>query len=232
MTINTAIIQAYLEATRKKVSVVTEIPTKKYNALLGLAFDLTKTWESEPGTDWMSRYERLDLGNITATGTFELDDTIRVLSPQEGDPIYVLVGTAYYFYKLVPPTKLFVTPSGSEDVLWGRNANICARQGNLLKFSRPFTTKDTQFGGKLNVPCFTYCDDVTSGTQDVQVDDPLWLIYMMAAEFIRNDRVKQGQYGNLVAKAQDRMNAMKSANVAQMEQMESLMDMTTLGESW
>ena len=42
------------------------------------------------------------------------------------------------------------------------------------------------------------------------VDDVNWLIYMLAAEIARSDIVQAGQYGNLVALAQNSMTSMKN----------------------
>lgn len=231
MIINTAIEKAYLTATRKKLA-YPAIPTRKYDALLGYADDFSKVWEAEAGTDWISRYELVSLGTITATDVFDLDDSIRKLSMQQGDPAYVTVGSQRYYYDIVRPDRLFVTDFDDEmPSLVGPN-DVVARIGRTLKFRRAFTSDDQPFGGTLTVPAYTYVDDVTSGSQDVQVDDPMWLVYMMAAEYVRNDTVKQGQYGNVIDKANDRMAAMKADNTSQIEEVMNATDMRFSGETW
>jgi len=234
MTVDNAIIRAYRKATRKSVSAVASIATAKYNALLGYADDWSKAWEAEAGTDWISRYEVVDHGAITATDTFDLDDSVRKLSLQQGDPVYIaaLTGTQRYYYDLVRPDRLFVTDFDDEmPTLVGPN-DVVARQGRTLRFRTAFTSASPQFGGTLFVPAYTYVDDITTGSQDIQVDDPMWLVCMMAAEYVRNDTVKQGQYGNLIDQANDRMAAMKADNGSQIEEVMNMTDNRFAGDTW
>lgn len=57
---------------------------------------------------------------------------------------------------------------------------------------------------------FTYYKNTAklSPSSVVEVDNPNWLIYMLAAEIARTDTIQSGQYGNLVAMAQNVMGGM------------------------
>lgn len=50
--------------------------------------------------------------------------------------------------------------------------------------------------------------ELTTASDEVEVDDPNWLVYMLAAEIARPDIIQGGQYGNLVALAQNSMTSM------------------------
>ena len=51
-------------------------------------------------------------------------------------------------------------------------------------------------------------EELENPDDDILVDNPEWLVTMTAAEYIRNDIVKQNQYGNLVAEANNLMTSM------------------------
>src|SRR3954451_18232878 len=166
MTIDEAIIKAMTKATRKKQT--TDDLGPKHDALLEAADTLQKTWETE--RDWSSRRELVSLGTVTATDTFELDDSIRDLSLQEGDYVTITNGTQTYYYDMVPAERVRFYNGGmtvDDDRLAG--PQVVSRIGRNIVFSRAFTTTDPQLGGTLKVPAFTYVDDITDdGSQDVQ----------------------------------------------------------------
>ena len=72
-------------------------------------------------------------------------------------------------------------------------------------------------GAKIFVPAIVRLPKMEQPDDKVLVDDPNWLIFMMAAEFVRNSRTKQNQYGNLVAMAQSSMEGMKYRNSYRMD---------------
>ena len=67
-------------------------------------------------------------------------------------------------------------------------------------------------GAKIIAPVIRRTKKLVEPEDKVEVDDPYWLIYMMAAEFVRNSRTKSNQYGNLVTLAQSSMAGMQSRN--------------------
>lgn len=210
-----AIQKAFLHSNRK--STAPAVGTSKYEALLDIADSMQKLWASEPSVEWDSLYSLETIGTVSATDTFDLPDEVNFISKSEDDPIRV--GTTAY--KLVKPNQLYKY----------QDANVCAQIGRTLKFSKAFTSDSAHIGESIQVPALLYTEDITSGNDEIQVDDPMWLAYMMAAEFSRNDVVKQGQYDNLLALADQCMQRMISANSG------SLNEITTggwsaAGESW
>lgn len=209
MTLTDFIAKAYLIATGEVTTLSST--DDDYKKLLSIANTNQHDWATEPGVDWSSLYDpSVEIGTVSATDTFDLDDSIRVISQKEGDFVRIVDSsdsTKYYDYQTVEPNQLKRFDTG----------NYCARIGSTLKFNRAFTSDDPEFGGTITVPAYTTPDDLVNATDDVAVDDPNWLVYMTAAEYVRSDIVLRDQYPNLVAKASAAMDAMKEANGAQIE---------------
>jgi hypothetical protein len=53
---------------------------------------------------------------------------------------------------------------------------------------------------------------------EIPVDDPNWLVTIVAAEFTRNDKTRSNQYPNLVAEANVLMRKMKENNGGRVEE--------------
>ena len=191
-----AIKKAFLHAQRKDVA--PQVGTSKYNALLAMADSMTRIWASEPNVEWNSLYERQDIGTLPTSGVIDLDETIDYISQSEEDP--VLVGSTPY--KVVSARQLYRR----------RGGNVCAKVGNTLVFPVFSDESLSKIGSSVSIPAILAPDEITSGSDELQVDDPMWLAVMMAAEFVRNDGVKQGQYENLLAYADNIMQKMKEAN--------------------
>lgn len=67
-------------------------------------------------------------------------------------------------------------------------------------------------GATIIVPIVRHAKKLAKADDIVEVDDPYWLVYMIAAEFVRNSRTKSNQYGNLITLAQSSMEGMKNRN--------------------
>ncbi len=182
--------------------------------ILGLMNFYTQRWAQETGVDWISLYTpTLLVSTVTATDTFSLDlSTIRKISQQEGDSVRIIwsgdTGTLqnpvkFSDYQLVPGDRMKEFNVG----------NFCARQGSNLIFAKPFLTTDKEYGGKLYVPAYLYPDTLVNSTDDIQVDDPNWLVLICAAEAARTDITRVAQYPNLLAEANDNMQRMKDDNL-------------------
>ena len=134
-----------------------------------------------------------------------MDDDITEISTAKGDNIYVLTkDDKKVQFQLVNYNDLKNYPSG----------NYCAKLGQNLVFNNRFAEDDPCYGGKLFAPVYTTLEELESADDDVLVDNPEWLVTMTAAEYIRNDIVKQNQYGNLIAEANNLMTAMIRNNRA------------------
>lgn len=213
-TVAWAIQKAFLHSNRKATPPAAG--TSKYEALLDIADSMQKLWASEPGIEWDSLYSLETIGTVSATDTFTLPATINYISKSEDDPIRVGATP----YKLVKPNQLYKY----------QGADVCAQIGRTLKFAKAFASDSAHIGEDIHVPAILYTADLTLGTSNIQVDDPMWLAYMMAAEFVRNDVVKQGQYDNLLSLADQCMQRMISANSGSLNEVG--MNFQAAGESW
>lgn len=231
MTIDEAIIAAVNKATRK-VKTTADLGAK-YDSLLNSADRLQKQWANQSGVDWFSLYDpSVSSGTITATDTFALDDSIRKISSQEGDYVAIQNGTSYWYYNVVPANRFrsFVT-GGADPWAWGTQ-NTVARIGGNLVFATPFVSGNPQIGGTLKIPAFLNVADIADGDDDVQVDDPNWLVDMLAAEWARNDKTRQYMEPNFVADAQEKMAQMVRNNGSQLEEVINLTDLYGTGETF
>lgn len=205
MTVDAAIQKAFLHAQRKAVPPAAGTP--KYLALLGIADSMQKLWASEPGITWGSLYSTVTLATLaSAIDTFPLSATIDNLSTREGDTVRIVNGTVTKSFPIIDGNQLYAY----------RYQDAVARQGANLKFTKALST--TLTGGSILVPCTVFVADITDGSQTVAVDDPMYLVYMMAAEFVRNDAVRTGQYNNILALADQVMQKMKQANGGELEE--------------
>jgi hypothetical protein len=217
MNLDTAINRAYLLSNGKATA---PSPTR-YEKFKALANMLQDDWLSEPDVQWSSRYERVELGTISGD-RIDMDDSIYELSQREGD--YVTVQTPgsnqLTYWNIVTP----------EAFRQYRYDNSVAWIGDELVFSRPFNLGDSQYQGTVTVPGIMKLDPLTKGTDEIQVDDPQWLVYMMAGEQVRNTVTKLNQFSTLVQKANNIMEKMKQRNDAQINYVQ--MAPSVMGESW
>lgn len=213
MTGDQVIQKAFLHAQRKATP--PNQGTPKYLALLGIVDSMQKLWADEANIDWDSLFvSRALSAPASATDTIALDADINYITKTEESS--VLIGTTPF--KLVSPRQLY-------DL---RDSNVCAQIGSNLKFSK--TIDSTLVGSTITVPAILKVSDITAGTDVVEVDDPMWLVYASAAEFNRNDLVKVAQYDNLLALADQVMQKMKNRNGGSIEQVD--LTWQPEGESW
>lgn len=205
MTFLEAMQQAYLLATGK--STLPAEGSSKYNRLYNLVIKFYRDWQTEPGVDWNSLYQLLDSGTITATDTFDIDDTIIKLSQRPNDSVRVITTSNTYTFPTVNASRLYQN----------RYDNAVAKIGNTLVFSRAFTSSSNEFGGTLYVPCYVRLDDLSNLSDEVLIDNPAWLPVVVAAQYVLSDAQLQYQYPDLLSQAQDLMDGMKLANEPQDE---------------
>lgn len=200
MTVDQAITKAYSEAKGKATPPASG--TAKYNQLVVLADSLQKVWAAEPGVQWDSLYSRVSHGTIGAVSSIALDSTVNYIVKDESNPIYATSGSDRFDFKLVRPNQLYLN----------RYEGAVAQAGRNLIFQDAFDSDSSVYGWTLYVPSILNVGTLDDGADTIQVDDPMWLVFMMAAEFVRNDLVRQNQYPALVAYAQQSMLKMKEAN--------------------
>lgn len=220
MTITDAINDVYLRAVGKTPLPATS--TAKFTRIVGLLDFYQRQWAREKGVDWASLYNpALSIGRVTATDTFDLDtSTIRKLSNRDEDYIRIVWAdkVGYTDYTLVDANKL-------KDYYAGANKEsymgfYAAKMGGELVFNHTFTANDGQFGGEIFVPCYVLTDEITADNPDsdeVQVDDPDWLVTRVAAEYVRNDITRRPRFVELLTEANDIMDRMKDDNDGQID---------------
>lgn len=199
---------AFLRATGKTNTLTSGT---KYDRILALGNLYIDEWSNEPGVDWASLYDpAFSLGTVTATDSFDIDtSSVRKLSDRQGDKVRIIWsdGTGYTDYDIV-----------AADTLSGRSYGVnrqspagfyCAKIGNQLVFNHTFTSDDSQYGGEIFIPCYTYPDHLENADDEVPVDIPNWLVVMVAAEYVRNDITRRARYPELLAEANSIMGRMK-----------------------
>jgi len=179
----------------------------RYIQFLAIANMLQDDWMSEPDMQWQSRYDRLSLGTITSDRV-SLDDSIYEFSKREGDYITIVNPTdanGLAYYSLV----------SADEFRRYKNDLTCAIIGDELVFSHTFVTTDDYYGGEVIVPVTIKLDPLVKPNDEILIDDPNWLVYMVAAERVRNTVTKLGQYPALVQKANAIMTKMRQKNESQ-----------------
>lgn len=219
MTITEAVAAIYLIATGKTSTLTSGT---KYDRIINLMDFFQRRWSRENGIDWNSLYNPLySIGTVTATDSFDLDTSnVRHLSNRQGDTVRInwTDGVGYTEYDLVDANKL-------KDYSFGVSKQsplgwYCAQIGSQLVFNHTFTSSDPQYGGTIYVPAYVYPDAITStnpNTDEVQVDDPDWLVARVAAEYVRNDIVRRQRYPELLSEANEIMQRMKDDNDGQLD---------------
>ena len=204
MTVEELINAVILKATGKANTL--QPGTPKWDKVLGIANAYQKVWQHEPSQHWNSLYDPAHVvGTVSGKNAYELYDEIDAVSTSKGDDIYI-EGTngQKVNYQLVAYDDLKNYPTG----------RFCAVIGRQLVFNSGFSETDPEYGGKIHAPIFRNVENLENKNDEVAVDDPMWLVFMSAAEYIRNDIVKQNQYGNLIAEANNLMTDMIRRNRA------------------
>lgn len=193
---------------------------KKYEKIVAIANLKIDEWARE--ADWRSLYDpKYQVGTISATDTYELDDEVEKVTAGFGDYVIVRKDGRDIHFQTVAPEKLKMYDQG----------DYCAVVGRNIVFNREFTADDPAFGGAILAPVKLRPEKLTSASSTVPVDDPNWLVKVTAAEWTRNDKVRQDQYPNLITEANALMENMKEANdEAQLS--EVTIAMPPLGRSW
>jgi hypothetical protein len=216
MTASELVQATYLRTARKTTTLLTT--SAKYAQILALGNYWQRRWAQERGTDWHSLYNpALSIGKVTATDSFDLDSSIRKLSEREGDVVRILWsdGVGYTDYDIIQRDKL-------KDTYWGQTKNspngfYCTQMGDQLVFNDTFASTDKQFGGDIRVPAYVFTDTLVNPTDEVQVDDPDWLVAMVSADYCRSTITLRDQYPILLAEANDIMTRMREDNVGQVD---------------
>lgn len=187
------------------------VGSDNWNYMFTLANYYITSCQNEYGVDWVSLYDPLfDIGTVTATDTFDLDPSdVRKLSNETEDYVRIVHtdGTSYTDYTIVPANQIKRYQFRN-----GMAQKVCAKVGASLKFARPFQSSDIQFGGTIYVPKYGSFDALVNENSTVPIDNPLWLVCMIAYDVALHDILRKDISGNILAEAAEIMKAMKSDN--------------------
>lgn len=218
MTTAEFVASVYLKSTGE-VSTLTSSDSD-YTKIVQIGNMQIDAFANEQDSDWETLYDPgVTNGTITATDTFDLDNSINKISNQADDFVQVTHtdGTTITNYQTVPARRLKTYTEG----------RYCARVGKTLKFNKVFTALDPEFGGTLTVPAYLYPSHLVKATDVVPVDNPQWLVVITAAQWVQTDVTLSQNYPALVNEANSLMVAMKQANNAQ----EATVDLGQVGIS-
>lgn len=213
-----AIGRAFLHAKGKATP-----PTagSKYNQLLAIADSAQKLWSTEPNVEWNSLYAATALTPLVSTSkTYAIPDTVDYIAKRVTDPITITVGTSITTYKLVTASQLYQY----------RTNRVCAKIGRNLVFPAVFDAASPLIGGTITIPAILKVNDIALGTDIIQVDDPMWIAYAMAAEFDQNDLIKVTNVPHLQDLANLSMQKMLENNGGSVNEL--VMDWQPAGEEW
>lgn len=207
MTTKEFVSAAILEATGEVYS-GTE-GDEDWNKMLGLGNSCIDMFRDEPGVDWDSTYDPgVEIGTVSSTNSFDLDDSIYKLSKQPDDYVEIARTDGQISkYTIVKANQLKRYPYGK----------YCAKVGLTLRFNKTFSTDDPEFGGIITVPCHIAPEHLVSASDDIPVDNPNWLVLRAASKWIQSDITLAQNYPGKLAEANDAMEGMKQANKPQAE---------------
>jgi hypothetical protein len=179
-------------------------------------------WAREPGVDWGSLYSLEDIGTLGASDTYELDtDLILKVSQQSGDPIRVTkTDGSYTDYFTTTPRKLKHFNTGFYAAVTPRS----------IIFNKTFTSADPQYGGSITVPVYLKPEHIVGANDEIPVDDPNWLVLVVAADYVRNDVTRKDLREDLINQANASMQRMKEDNESQDAELDA--PWSPLGMSW
>ena len=167
----------------------------KYERMLNIANMANMQWESEPDVIWGSLCEDREIGVIDDSTSYKLPEDVRTVDFRK-------------FITLTKESNNWTVPFISPQLFKGGCYGVL-QLGWKLDFNG--LTEEMK-GAKIIAPVIRRTKKLVEPEDKVEIDDPYWLVYMIAAEFVRNSRTKSNQYGNLVTLAQSSIEGMKNRN--------------------
>lgn len=182
--------------------------------MIMLANNLKNDWALDSHVHWDSLFaNNLNVGTVVATQqAYALPSTVFYLS----DFVYILRsdGVTLDRFKVVHPEARndannavgMISNDYGDPVVYLTGSFQLADSNLTINFVTPFQqggTNSADVGGVIQAGCYVLPDDMVNATDTVPVNNPVWLVYALAAEMARNDPAKEDQYPNLIAKAND-----------------------------
>nr|DAP29645.1 MAG TPA: hypothetical protein [Caudoviricetes sp.] len=188
MNLKEMVYYAYLEATGKYVELETTNP--KYLKMVQIANLMMNQWENEPAVEWRSRKKFIKIGSVDSEkDLYKLPERVLKIDRTSGRNI---------------------TLKKDDKIVGEIEISDIKVMGNTLDLSGVIT--DQILDADIYVPIIEKLPKVENPEDPILIDNPYWLVFMTAAEFVRNSQTKNAQYGNIVAYAQSLMESMKAVN--------------------
>lgn len=170
--------------------------TEKANIVLEIANRKVGEWARDIKHHWTSCFDTKSLTPVIdlSTFTYDLDDSF--ITPAKYFIVTKTDGTDVRV-KLEKPEKSYC------------KAYISGRNPKTITFNEIDPTFD---GGTIKAPAYYLPADMTAANSEVAVDDPNWLVYVVASELSRNDPAKVDQFPTLLGIANDLYQKMVDAN--------------------
>lgn len=176
--------------------------TDKANTAISIANRKIREWATDPRNKWNSLFEIRALSATvdtdTPTNTYNLATDFYLPSD---------------FAKIVKTDGSYV----EYPIIKAQQRNVLSQclyiHGSNPKKITFAQTIDTALNdGTIYVPGYYIPSSLSASTDVVPVDDPVWLVYIVAAELARNDAAKDDQFPNLQGMANDLYRKMSDAN--------------------
>lgn len=161
-----------------------------------------REWATDPRNKWNSLFENRSVATVdaltTPTLTYDLDDDF--FQPSDFARV-IKTDASIVDYPIV---------KAQQRNQFSQALYVHGSSPKQISFAQ---TIDTALdAGTLYVPGYYLLADIAASTDDILVDDPNWLVYIVASELARNDAAKDDQYVNLVNMANDLYRKMSDAN--------------------
>ena len=201
MHLDKIIQKAYKMATGDDESISRSEPS--YGKYVSILNDLQRDWYEEslilPNERWAS-LEREETIVISSDTQYDLDGELAI-HPLNYSPLSITLPSGGIIIPKLVSTTEFIR---SND----KNVYTASSFGKTINFKKYFVK--SAIGGRITYPYYVKLEEISNDDDNIIVDNPNWLVYMLAAEIARSDIVQAGQYGNLVALAQNAMTSMKN----------------------
>ena len=190
----------------------------EYLAMLMIANDFKNNWALDANVHWDSLYEDLlTVGTIVAnTQAYPLPNNVYYLS----DYVYILQSNGINTdrFQVVHPEQQNNYNDATGTIASDYGDPVCFLTGSFqlgasnltLNFVEPFeqtsggtTSYSSDVGGTIQLGCYVLPADMVNPTDVVPINNPNWLVQILAAEMARNDPAKEDRYADLLQEAND-----------------------------
>lgn len=177
------------------------VGTTDYDMWLRVTNRKLAEWARDSKNTWESLFEIRDVGTVQAgTQTYDLEDDF--LTPADRVTITTTDDHVIRYYLVKP----------QERGRYLKSVYVSGREPKQLTFYDAFTASQDVIGGTINLAAYFIPDELTTASDDIPCDDPMWLVYAVASELAFNQLEYSDKAPDLVGKANFLYAQMSSAN--------------------